>query len=134
MAERFCEKIEQVAQVMMLFERMMSPVTLWTQERLEDGEGGYTSRWTQGETFDAVCICNSSNEQQRAEKQQAQDTYTVTTCYKLAFDDVFVRNDDGTAFRVTSNGNEGATPEVSTFEFRQYSAVAFDFGELLNDY
>lgn len=111
---------------MMLYEQMMTTATLWEQRRVSDGEGGFATIWAAGAAFECVCVCNSTNEERKAEQAQAADSWTVTTLAELKYGDVFVRDNDNKAFKVTSNGCEGVTPEVATFQFKQYAACDYD--------
>lgn len=89
-----------------------------------DGEGGFTTEWTEGAAFMAAVVFNNSMEARVAEKQGVTNLYTVTTDKNtsLEYHDVFKRVSDDKIFRVTSDGDDAKTPDVATFAFSQVSA------------
>lgn len=89
-----------------------------------DGEGGTATVWRDGAEFEAAVVVESSVEARIAEAQGVAAVYTVTTDrnVRLDFHDVFRRLSDGQTFRVTSDPDDGHTPDVATFQFNQVSA------------
>lgn len=108
----------------MLIDAFKTPCAMMDKVRVSDGEGGFTSQWTDGAQFDAAIVRNSTLEARIAEKDGLTNVYTVTTSPNahLEFHDVFKRLSDGQVFRVTSNGDDMRTPSVASFEFEQVSA------------
>lgn len=109
-----------------LWERMMEDCTLYELQRISDGEGGFTQSWQPTAQFQAAVVHNSSTEDRIAEKQGLSSTWTVTTKAALGFHDVFTRNSDNQAFRVTSQAEDGKTPSMVTFQFNQCQAEAWE--------
>lgn len=101
--------------------------TLLEKTRVPDGEGGWTTRWTDGPTFQAAITHDSSLGARVAESEGMTSTYTVTTekGNVLDFHDVFRRGSDGQTFRVTSNGTDKQTPQRASFQVSQVTAEAW---------
>lgn len=89
-----------------------------------DGEGGQVTKWADGTSFQAAITLSNSTKTTKAEKDVASNTYTVTTGkdIELKFHDVFRRVSDGRVFRVTSDGTDNKTPDVTTLDMRQVTA------------
>lgn len=109
---------------MSLIDVMMEECTMMDRSTVSDGMGGFDYVWTEGATFSAAIVKNSSIEARIAEKEGVTEVYTVTVPKGtvLNFHDVFKRNDDGAIFRVTSNISDSETPSVSTFQIGQVTA------------
>lgn len=108
----------------MLIDAFKVPCTLLEKSRVPDGEGGFTTAWTDGPKFDAAIVRDTSLQARVAEKEGVSNVYTVTTAAnaRLDFHDVFRRDGDGQVFRVTSNGDDKRTPDVASFQFEQVTA------------
>jgi hypothetical protein len=89
-----------------------------------DGYGGYTTIWTEGASFNAAIVLDNSIQAKVAESQGVTGIYTVTTqkALNLQYHDVFRRESDKKLFRVTSDGDDKATPASATLDMRQVSA------------
>ena len=109
---------------MSLIDFFKSPCVVLTQQRTLDGEGGYTTQWTEGQRFDAAIMLDTSATARRAEKDSLTNQYTVTVDkdITLNFHDVFRRTTDNRTFRVTSNASDKQTPDCATFQFAQVTA------------
>lgn len=109
---------------MSLIDDFKTECVMIEKTRVPDGEGGFTTTWTEGARFRAAIVFNNSMEARVAEKQGVTNLYTVTTdrSAHLEYHDVFRRLSDGKIFRVTSDGDDAKTPEVATFAFSQISA------------
>lgn len=92
-----------------------------------DSYGGFKTKWTEGATFSAAIVYNTSLEAKVAEKSGVKDLYTVTTKKNitLEYHDVFVRKSDGQIFRVTSDGTDNKTPKSAGLNMRQVSAEEY---------
>lgn len=90
---------------------------------VSDGYGGYTSTWTDGATFRAAIVYNSSLQARIAERQGVKDLYTVTTEKNVTLDyhDTF-RRADGQILRVTSGGKDNKTPASAGLNMRNVTA------------
>lgn len=98
--------------------------TLLEKVRIPDGEGGWTTSWTDGLSFSAAITYDTTLQARVAESEGMQSTYTVTTeaGIQLDFHDVFRRNRDGQVFRVTSQGSDKRTPPSASFQVSQVAA------------
>lgn len=103
---------------------MSEPCTLLEKKRVPDGEGGFTTEWSDGPSFKAAIVLDTSTAARVAEKEGVTNLYTVTTSTNasLDFHDVFRRESDGQVFRVTSKEGDKVTPKVASFQFAQVSA------------
>ena len=109
---------------MSLIDTMKESCTLLNRITTSDGMGGYVQQWTDGISFDAAIVKDSSLQARLAEKQGVTEVYTVTVDKTMPLDyhDVFRRDSDGTTFRVTSNITDSKTPAVASFQFGQVTA------------
>lgn len=108
----------------MLFETFMKPCVKMVKTMVSDGEGGQVETWTNGAGFDAAIVYDNSSEADIAYKANEQPKYTVTTQTDITFTyyDVFKRLTDGAIFRVLSGAENIQTPDVATFNFKQFKA------------
>ena len=97
------------------------------KSRVPDGEGGYTTAWTDGAEFMANARFDSSMTAKRAQVEGVTSLYTITTrkANELDFHDVVKRLSDGLILRVTSNGTDNKTPDSATLDMRQVSAESW---------
>lgn len=111
---------------MALFESFKVPCTLVEKTRVSDGEGGWSTRWTDGVKFKAAIVLDSSINARIAEQEGVTGVYTVTTDpnVTLDFHDAFRRDSDGQVFRVTKIND--STPDVASFKFNQYQAEQWE--------
>lgn len=93
-----------------------------------DGYGGETAAWVDGATFDAAITFDSSMQARIAQSQGVKSLYTVTTKKNkvLEYHEVFRRDSDGKLFRVTSDGDDKATPDSATLNMRQVTAEEWE--------
>lgn len=111
---------------MTLIDAFKEPCTLLERGRVSDGEGGWTTRWTDGPSFNAAIVLDSSINARIAEAEGVTGLYTVTTerNVQMEFHDAFRRDSDGQVFRVTKVND--STPSVATFQFNQYQAETWE--------
>ena len=109
---------------MSLIDEAMTKCTMLDKSTASDGQGGFTREWTDGASFDAAVIKDSSMQARIAEKQGVTELYTVTVQKGLSLDyhDVFRRESDQAIFRVTSNQDDKETPARATFQIGQVTA------------
>lgn len=109
---------------MSLLDEFMTTCTLMDKRTIPDGYGGYKTIWTEGTSFNAAIILDNSIQAKVAESQGVTGIYTVTTqkALNLQYHDVFRRESDKKLFRVTSDGDDKATPASATLDMRQVSA------------
>ena len=110
--------------VLSLISQMMEKCRIVNHVRVDDAYGSYTDTWSDGASFDATIIKNSTLEAVVAEKQGVTEVYTVVTKkgFVLSYHDVFRRLSDGQIFRVTSNAVDSEAPEASTVKIAKVTA------------
>lgn len=91
---------------------------------VDDGYGGVRPEWSEGASFQAAIVFNTSLEARRAEKEGVKNIYTITTprSITLMFGDIFMRKSDGKLFKVTSDGTDKESPFSATLDMRVVSA------------
>lgn len=109
---------------MSLLTSAMKDVVMLEKKRVPDGEGGFTTDWTEGVQFKAAITFDSSMQARTAEKDGVTSLYTVTVPKnaKLEYHDVIKRMEDGKVFRITSDGDDKMTPESASFQVIQVTA------------
>lgn len=111
---------------MSLLDQAMTDCNMYKQVRRPDGYGGYTTVWTEDtdSTFKAAITFDNSLEARVAAVQGVKSLYTVTTRRDkvLMYHDVFKRLSDGKILRVTSDGDDSATPASAGLNMRQCTA------------
>lgn len=109
---------------MSLLDRAYQEMVMLEKDRTPDGQGGFITKWREGATFLAAITFDSSMQARIAEKQGVTSLYTVTTkrAAVLEYHDVFKRMSDGKVFRVTSDGDDKATPDSADLNMRQVTA------------
>lgn len=109
---------------MSLLTEAMTKCILYDRKTTPDGYGGYISTWTEGAEFSAAIVLDNSIEARTAEHQGVTALYTVTTrkALNLQYHDIFKRLTDNKLFRVTSDGDDKATPASASIDMRQVSA------------
>lgn len=114
---------------MSLLDQAMTDCNMYVQVRRPDGYGGYITTWTEDteSTFKAAIVFDNSIEARVAAVQGVTSVYTVTTRKDktLMFHEVFKRLSDGKIFRVTSDGDDSATPASASLNMRQCTAEEY---------
>lgn len=102
----------------------MENCCLLNKQTANDGYGGYTTTYAEGANFIAAIRFDSSITARAAEKAGVTSLYTVVTDKNmiLQFHDVFRRVSDGKIFRVTSDGDDKATPNSASLNMREVTA------------
>lgn len=113
---------------MSLLDESMENCIMMDKTTVSDGYGGYTTTWKEGATISAAVVLDNSIEARMADKQGVTALYTVTTRkgINLQYHDIFKRVRDGKLFRVTSDGDDKATPASAGLNMRQVSAEEID--------
>lgn len=114
---------------MSLLSDAMEKCNIYTNTVVEDGYGGYKRTYVKGIEINAAITFDSSIEARIAEAQGTQSLYTVTTARSLTLEyhDIIVRQRDGKAFRITSDGDDKYTPKSATLDMRIVTAEEFTF-------
>ena len=109
---------------MSLITSMMEPCTFINRIRTDDPYGGYVEAYSDGATFRAAVIKNSTTEAVVAEKQGITEIFTVVTDkgFSLDYNDLFRRDSDGQVVRVTSNIKDSEAPDASTVKIGKVTA------------
>ena len=113
---------------MSLLDEAMETCTFLNKQIQPDGYGGYVTTWTEGATFKAAIVFDTSIEARSAEVQGVTSLYTVTTprSLTLEYHDVFRRARDSKVFRVTSDGDDKYTPRSAGLDMRQCTAEEWE--------
>lgn len=114
---------------MSLLSAAMEDCVLYNKTSVDDGYGGRKDTYTEGMTFKAACVLDTSMQARIAEKQGVTGLYTITTGREmnLQYHDIFKRVRDGKKFRVTSDGDDKSTPNSTALNMRQTSAEEWEF-------
>lgn len=109
---------------MSLLDEAMESCVILNKQTADDGYGGYSTTWKDGASFKAAIVFDTSIEARVGEAQGVTSLYTVTTekTLVLGFHEVFRRTRDGKIFRVTSDGDDKATPASANLNMRQCTA------------
>ena len=113
---------------MSLLTDAMESCTMLHKTTALDGYGAETTSWVDGANFHAAITFDSSMEARIAQSQGVKSLYTVTTQKSkvLEYHEVFRRNRDNKLFRVTSDGDDKATPNSATLDMRQVTAEEWE--------
>lgn len=113
---------------MSLLDESMEECIIMDKTTVPDGYGGFTNEWREGAPISAAVVLDNSIEARVADKQGVTALYTVTTrkSINLQYHDIFKRKRDGKLFRVTSDGDDNATPASARLDMRQVSAEEID--------
>lgn len=119
---------------MSLIDDFTSNCTMLDKTTVPDGYGGFKPNWVDGAEFEAAITLDNSMQARIAEQQGVTGLYTVTTKknINLQYHDVFRRNTDNKIFRVTSDGDDKATPVSATLNMRQVSAEEWSLPQEVN--
>lgn len=109
---------------MSLIDDFTSKCVMLDKTTVPDGYGGFKPSWVDGAEFNAAITLDNSMGARVAEQEGVTALYTVTTKknINLQYHDVFRRTDDNKIFRVTSDGDDKATPISANLNMRQVSA------------
>lgn len=105
----------------------MEDCTIMDKRTGPDGRGGVKTTWEDGAPIQAAIVLDTSMQARIAEGQGVKSLYTITTpkSVVLQFHDVIRRERDNKVFRITSDGDDKATPAVATLNMRQTSAEEY---------
>ena len=109
---------------MSLLEDAFEACVMMDKTTVTDGYGGYRAAYTEGASFKAAIVYDTSIQARTAEMQGVTSLYTVTTsrALTLEYHDVFKRVRDNKVFRVTSDGDDKFTPASTALDMRQVTA------------
>jgi len=111
-------------ELLSLLNSMMEKCKFLNHVRTDDAYGSYTEAWTEGASFDAAIIKNSTTEALIAEKQGVEELFTVVVKKgtSLVYHDAFKRLSDNQVFRVTSNVTDSEAPGASSVKIAKVTA------------
>ena len=100
-----------------------------------DGLGGYLTEYTEGGHFYAAVRFDNSIQAKIAAAQGVTSLYTIITRkdYVLYYHDVIKRLFDGKIFRITSDGDDKATPKTAGLNMRSVSAEEWSLVDTVNE-
>ncbi len=110
---------------MSLISQAMTDCVMIRKTTRPDGLGGFTTAWTEDTTtFKAAIRFDNSLEARVAQVQGVKSLYTVITSRSkvLMFHDVIKRLSDGKILRITSDGDDSATPASASLDMRTCTA------------
>lgn len=113
---------------MSLLDDAMESCVILDKRTEKDGYGGVKTAYVDGAEFQAAIVFDSSMQARLASVQGVTDLYTITTRKNvvLQYHDVFRRQKDGKIFRVTSDGDDKATPASASLDMRVVSAEEYE--------
>lgn len=113
---------------MSLLDDAMESCVILDKRTEKDGYGGVKTTYVDGAEFQAAIVFDSSMQARLASVQGVTDLYTITTRKNvvLQYHDVFRRIKDGKIFRVTSDGDDKATPASASLDMRVVSAEEYE--------
>lgn len=109
---------------MSLLQENMEPCVLLEKTRQPDGMGGTIVTWSDGMTFEAAIVLDTSTIARVAEADGAKKLFRiyVPKGVQLDFHDVFRRAWDGKLFRVTSDPQDRQTPRSASIDVAAMNA------------
>lgn len=109
---------------MSLLTEAMQACVMLDKITVDDGYGGFLSKYVEGAGFSAAIVVDNSVQSRLAQSQGVLDIYTITTskAINLQYHDVFRRTSDGKVFRVTTDGDDRKTQESAGLNMRQVQA------------
>lgn len=112
---------------MSLLEEAMENCTMIDKTTVEDGYGGFETKFVEGAKFICATTLDTSLQARVAEQAGVRNVYTATTKknVNLQFHDVFRRESDKKIFRVTSDGDDKKTPNSAGLNMRQVSCEEY---------
>lgn len=97
---------------MSLLDDFSRKCVILNKEKLSDGEGGYTTVWSEGAEFDNYSALDTSMEARQAEKLGVTSVYSalVKKDVPIEYGDYYKERENGKTYRVTSNPEEKKAP------------------------
>ena len=113
---------------MSLIDNMMTDCVIVNKNKVSDGEGGFLTVWEDGAQIKAAIVRDNTMTARVAEQDGMKSVFTVTTSRSnaLEFHDVIKRLSDGATFRITSDGTDKESPNISTLDIAQVNAEKWE--------
>lgn len=109
---------------MSLLDEAMEASYIMDKRTAPDGRGGVETVYVQGAPIDVAYSFDTSTQARIAAQEGVTNRYTLVTkkSVVLQFHDIVKRVKDGKTFRVTSDGDDNATPASASLDMRQVEA------------
>ena len=109
---------------MSLLDSAFEKFTVVDKTTAPDGYGGIVVVWKDGAEIEAASVLNQSTGAMVAQALTEKSSYTITTRKNvtLMYHDVIRRERDGKIFRITSDGEDNATPPSANLNMRNVTA------------
>ena len=109
---------------MSLLDDFARKCVLMEKTRVSDGEGGYTTSWTEGAEFTNYQALDTSMEARRAEKEGVTSLYSalVDKVVPIEYNDYFKDMETGKTYRVTSEPTDKEAPKSASFSLKYFTA------------
>lgn len=116
---------------MSLLDNAMEEFTIIDKTTVSDGFGGFTTAYTDGATIQGAIVLNNQTELKVAMAQGVKSVYTLTTKKNvvLQYHQVLRRESDLKIFRVTTDGDDLATPQTANLNMRQVNCEEWELSE-----
>lgn len=113
---------------MSLLEMAMESCVILDKTTVKDGYGGVKTVYVDGAPIDAAFSFDNSTQARVGAVEGANDRFTIITKKNvvLQFHDVIKRVKNGKTYRVTSNGDDNATPASAALDARAVSAEEYE--------
>lgn len=113
---------------MSLIDNAMEKSFIMDKTTAPDGYGGVKTTYTKGAEIKVAYSFDTSTASRIASQEGVSNRYTLTTRKSiiLRFHDVVLRNRDGKYFRITSDGDDNATPNTAGLDLRQVEAEEWE--------
>lgn len=116
---------------MSLLDAFMEDYIIMEKQRTPDGYGGFVTQWAEGAPIKAAVVMDTTMEARIAESQGVTSVYTVTTSrnINLEYHDIIKHVGSGRIYRITSEGGEKKTPNVTTLDMNQVNAEKWELAD-----
>lgn len=113
---------------MSLLSEAMENCVMLDKTTVSDGYGGTIDVYVEGAEFQAAIVIDQSIQARVAEQQGVTALYTITTrkSVNLQYHNVLRRERDGKIFRITSDGDDKATPSSASLNMRNVTAEEWE--------
>ena len=113
---------------MSLIDESMEDAIIINKISVPDGSGGTITAYVPGAKISAAFSFDTSTQARIAEAADAIGRYTITTKknINLEYHTIIKRKKDSKVFRVTSDGDDNATPVSSYLDIRQVEAEEWE--------
>ena len=113
---------------MSLVDSAMEATVFMDKTTEPDGYGGYKSVYKPGAEIQVAYSFDASTQARIAAQEGVENRFTLSTrrSVVLQYHDVVKRVRDGKIFRITSDGDDNATPSVTALDLRNVEAEEWE--------